>query len=681
MRLLSVRLQDFLAHRDSLVRLDKPVTVLQGHNGAGKSSVRDAIHFALTGRARSTDRGGKGAGGLIRSGCSEAVVTLEACPGAKPEPGTVQVVQRSVTSKGTDLRVTMNDTAFRAAAAGARITDLLGSLPVDMVEAVLDSPAILLMDGARRSACLAAALDVRLSVPQLRELALAEGVSLSATESIVLGVQRFAPPAREGTQADAKFITAEVLGQVYARAYEKRTEVNAELRKLRQKLEGVPRPPEPAAGAEAMARAEAGLQELEQRLAGLRAAHQQAMAASATHTSLTQLLARVRGEATATVQLPLTAAPVPPLDPAITERLAGRRASEADLRAELVEATATADGLEAEVARLKARSATCPSVCSPRPCAYLQADLDAMPPGLVDEKTTAWEEASARVSRLQGELVDLQELLEQDQQLVEHHHRLEAQAAAQNRGQQAQATRTEADILEQLNAVEHAPQQLDASAEAVAISEARLAEIRHGMEATRAAAQAVTRWDEQTAAARQVEQDAEVLDDAVKALAPGKLPAAAARHAGGPMLDRVNAMLPQLMGGRHFQLTVTVGKAGLDLVPQVRDAGGPLVSLPLENLSTSEQLRLGVAIGAALASITGLGFILVDQLELLMGDNRGALVDELISYAEAGHLQNVIILSSADRPTAQDDETVRAYWVDGGTVRPAGQAEVAQVSV
>lgn len=672
MRLLSIRLQDFLVHRDTFIRLDRPVTLLQGGHGAGKSSIRDAIQFALIGRCRSTDRAGKGAAALIRSGCSEAIVTLEACPGAHDTPQTRHTITRTITGKGTDLRVVVNDTGFRAAAAGARLTDLLASLPADLVDAVLDSPELLLMDAPRRSSCLAAALDVRLTAAELRELALAEGVGLPAVETILMGVQRFSPPQREAAAASPKFITAEVLGQVYARAFEKRTEVNAEARKLRQKLEGNPRPPEPATSPEAMARAESGMAELEAGLGTLRATLTQAQAAAATHASLSGLLERVRREATATVQLPLTAAPVPPLDPAITERLATRRTEEADLLRQLGDARALGAGLEAEVARLKAKSATCPSVCAPRACAYLQAELDAMPAGLMDEKVAAWEAASAEESRLSGLITDLRELMEQDQQLVEHHHRLEAQAAAVAQGAKAATTRTESEIVAQLELVADAPARLAAAAEAVTTAESRIEEIRRGMNATREALAAVTRWDEQTAAARQAEQDAEVLDDAVKALAPGKLPAAAARHAGGPMLERVNTMLAQTMGARRYQLDVTVGKTGLELAVRVREPGQPLVTLPVENLSTSEMLRIGVATGCALASITGLGFVVVDQLELLLGETRDALAMELVAYAEAGQLQNVVIMESATHPTGRDDDLVRAYWVDDGTVQPAG---------
>lgn len=678
MRLLSIRLQDFLAHRDTFIRLDRPVTLVQGHHGAGKSSIRDALQYALIQRARSTDRAGKGAGQLIRSGCSEATITLEVSPGAHDNPATRHVVQRTIRAKETDLRVTVGDTAYRAAAAATRLTDLSGSLPADLVEAVLDSPGLLLMDAPRRSACLAAALDVRLTVDQLRELALAEGVGASAAESIVLGVQRFAPPQRDAAGQAERFVTAEVLGQVYERAYAKRTEVNAEVRKLRQKLEGQQRPAQPAVTEESMRRAEAGMQELETGMAALQATQEQARAAASSHASLTLLLERVRTDSATAQQLQLAPVPVAPLDPAITTRLSERQTELAAARLQLLEAQRAAGGLEAEIGRIKARSATCPSVCAPRACPFLQAELDAQPADLLDGKVNEWEAASAQVSHLQGTITDLEELVEADQLLVTQHHRLEAQAAAVNEGAKAQATRTEEEILAQLRPLEGAPERLQAATEAVEAAKGRLAEIRHGMQQTRDALAAVIRWDDAVAAARQAEQDAEVLDEAVKALAPGRLPAAAARQAAGGMLQRVNTMLDQVMGARAYQLDVTVSKAGLELVAKARRPGEPMVTLPIENLSTSEMLRIGLAMGCALSAVTGLGFVLVDQLELLVGETRTAVATELVEMAEAGQLQNVIVLESTERPTGQDDEALRCYWLEDGAAVPAGQAEVAR---
>ena len=51
--------------------------VLFGMNGTGKSSVLDAVHMALFGFCRHTDRAGKGADVLIRDGAKSACITVQ----------------------------------------------------------------------------------------------------------------------------------------------------------------------------------------------------------------------------------------------------------------------------------------------------------------------------------------------------------------------------------------------------------------------------------------------------------------------------------------------------------------------------------------------------------------------------------------------------------------------------
>lgn len=67
-----LELKNFLSHDHSLVNFDKGVTVIYGHNGAGKSSLIDAVKFALFGEKR----GGQIAD-LIRRGASDMEVGLD----------------------------------------------------------------------------------------------------------------------------------------------------------------------------------------------------------------------------------------------------------------------------------------------------------------------------------------------------------------------------------------------------------------------------------------------------------------------------------------------------------------------------------------------------------------------------------------------------------------------------
>ena len=46
----SVKIRDFLSHKDTMINLENSTSVFVGNNGTGKSSVVDAITFALFGK-------------------------------------------------------------------------------------------------------------------------------------------------------------------------------------------------------------------------------------------------------------------------------------------------------------------------------------------------------------------------------------------------------------------------------------------------------------------------------------------------------------------------------------------------------------------------------------------------------------------------------------------------------
>lgn len=67
----AIRLKDFLSHEDTAIELEDGINVFVGSNGAGKSSVIDAITYALYGEhTRDTDRN------LVRRGASGSAVSL-----------------------------------------------------------------------------------------------------------------------------------------------------------------------------------------------------------------------------------------------------------------------------------------------------------------------------------------------------------------------------------------------------------------------------------------------------------------------------------------------------------------------------------------------------------------------------------------------------------------------------
>ena len=60
MRINNLNLENFRSHKDTSIDLDQ-VNVFVGRNGSGKTSIKDAIQYALTGKNRLTDGRGSGA--------------------------------------------------------------------------------------------------------------------------------------------------------------------------------------------------------------------------------------------------------------------------------------------------------------------------------------------------------------------------------------------------------------------------------------------------------------------------------------------------------------------------------------------------------------------------------------------------------------------------------------------
>ncbi len=71
----SVTLRNFLSHRDTVVEFTRGVNVLIGRNGAGKTSILEAIYFALTGKGWRTE--GRTKKSLVNERAREAEVILE----------------------------------------------------------------------------------------------------------------------------------------------------------------------------------------------------------------------------------------------------------------------------------------------------------------------------------------------------------------------------------------------------------------------------------------------------------------------------------------------------------------------------------------------------------------------------------------------------------------------------
>lgn len=181
MRLESLYIQNLLGIVSADLQLDTPVTVLAGANGAGKSSLRDAIALALTadlGRVHQK----KDAPQLIHDGAESAVVEL-------------------IDSDGDSYAVTIS--------AKGKITDSQKGRETDPVFAyVLDAQRFARLDEKERRAFLFGLMDLKTDGKAITARLLAKGCDPKK-------VERIAPMLRSGFEAahkDAKGKATEAKG-------------------------------------------------------------------------------------------------------------------------------------------------------------------------------------------------------------------------------------------------------------------------------------------------------------------------------------------------------------------------------------------------------------------------------------------------------------------------------------
>ncbi|MCD6323641.1 MAG: SMC family ATPase [Desulfurococcales archaeon] len=116
-----LKLRNFLSHADTEISFDRGVTVFIGRNGAGKSSILEAVYYAVTGKGWRTR--GNERKPLIKEGTSAA--TVEAWFDVDGEE---LYIKRTVSRKGrAETEVRFGKEVVRSdAAASRRLRELLG---------------------------------------------------------------------------------------------------------------------------------------------------------------------------------------------------------------------------------------------------------------------------------------------------------------------------------------------------------------------------------------------------------------------------------------------------------------------------------------------------------------------------------------------------------------------------
>lgn len=235
MRIAGLQVKDFRGHREFQATFGA-LNVIRGANGSGKTSIRHAIEWLLTGRVLElTDAGGKGAEVLIRGfgtrqGAKKAVVTA------------------TIDGFGDVTREVPNKLAAPGIAGGVREAEselyrALGLPNKDLVALALNPGRLAELDSDRLRDLLTTVVAERTSRDEFLDIVQAwldgHADTSAAIADRAMEWVRQAVPKRPGP-GDIK--------RLYKAAYDARREANGRVRALRQQIDALLR--SPASGAE-----------------------------------------------------------------------------------------------------------------------------------------------------------------------------------------------------------------------------------------------------------------------------------------------------------------------------------------------------------------------------------------------------------------------------------------------
>jgi chromosome segregation protein len=646
-KLTSLTMTNFGNHEATHIDF-APLTVICGKNDQGKSTVAEAIQWALTGRARGIDGRGAGADDLIRIGADAAGVMLA----SDVDGNGVQTLRAKVRGKAVKV-------------AGAPVTD------PDIIQAVLDSPHFLRLPQARQAEILATAGRVQMTVAEIAAEAEAAGLEADAVEMIRAGLTK-----RIGA---AEIVPSVVVADLYKSAYEQRRSAKAELKALVDTSVGATLGPTPT-------QEEVGALELA--LDGrILAAKSAAEGVAIRKAALSQIetaqreLASLRAQLAQLPPAPSQGELIPSDDRLASLRTAVEQAASAEqkwqeqLAAHVSahqEAVRLEAGMRGQIAQAEQGSGTCDGTIAagkacplaPKPDETAMSTLRQQLSALQLELSKAGN--AERSSRTHWQQASQQ--LTQAKRLLQ-----EAEVAAAKSGGQAEARREE--LLASIGRLEARVAQQPEIEESLAEWYRTETETRgHAAAAQERLSDAKRRYEqgrkhqETLGQIEALRAEVGLLEEIVPELEPRGIQS---RILGGklaPFVGQVNALLAQLS---PYRIAVQV-ESGIEVQVVRPDLASPLSPA---RLATSAQQRLGVAIGAAISIASGLRFLVVDEVDRLLTDLR---VDLMTALTDPGlGLETVVLVMSREDAWQPEEAGEAGYWIEGGVANALTPDQVA----
>ena len=169
--------------------------------------------------------------------------------------------------------------------------------------------------------------------------------------------------------------------------------------------------------------------------------------------------------------------------------------------------------------------------------------------------------------------------------------------------------------------------------------------------------------DNQNAERKELEDQIEVLEVLVKTLSPKGLPGKILSKVIEPVQEKVNKKLQDFTGGL-YSLRLEVEPDFRILVSHNNIEGN------LKMLSSSERMRVGVVLQDALVSLSGLRFLIVDNVDILDIENQKLFIETLTKIK--GEYDTIIVLLTGERSEALNLSTNdgnHVWWLEQGEIK------------
>ncbi|HOV79545.1 MAG TPA: AAA family ATPase [Bacillota bacterium] len=671
MKIKRIEMTNFRNHHATSIELDN-INVFVGRNNTGKSSIKAAIEYALTGRCEWTDGAGRGAERLVRHGAASGSVGLaieNLGPLSRAVPGELQVADWK---GGTKMQ---QSELYKHLGAGA-----------DVISAVLNTSDFINLSPDEQKNMLfnlmGLTFNKRSIVEALEDHIIRAGKANMLTAEFFSYAGRFVPENTAGGP--------EVLDSIYKEVFKERTGVKKTLKELEALAkapagsgEHTPLPPEVIKAFEdtmELARLKVQintqLQELKDRKEELIRLCGQAAGSKGLieklkkqynefHEQYEGLYAELQGIQPAGDELEKLEASLPELLKKVeaTKRHFKMQKSLADSHKTNLDAwTAARDKFTDD-----RKTPSCPVL----PKLKCTADTEALLEQLnkeIDAVAKLYEQASQEAAVLEKDAVEAEEEYARALKRAEELHRIDERIKQLSENIQAtdSGKRTTLAELERVEKLSFSTSEMEVEINQLS------QRIPKGEELLRAIAAEERVKEERNRVAGALEkkrQEVAWLESLVEAFGPKGMKAAMLAEVVGMVQARANERLALLTGGRYglefdlekgFEIRVTVGDVTTDV----------------KNLSTSERMRVGIILQDVLNSLTGLRILVIDDCEILDPQNKGMLINLLLQIRD--DYDTIIILSALGetQPRNPGIPGLSMFMVEDGAVQaiPAPEA-------